>query len=218
MGDNRISTARQRDGERAEPAAHDPRAHIVEAAKEVFLAGGFAGTTMDEVARVARISKHTLYNHFRDKSDLFEAVIVQDMQRFQNLPDLTRDERPPEEVLYEAARWIYDNHIGASTIAMNRVLIGAAVNFGALIARHHAFRFQASVSWIRTYIQSLADRGVLAIQDPSRAAVRFALMASEGSQAVMARPPAGRKDRERYARMTVALFMRGLLARGAASA
>jgi TetR/AcrR family transcriptional repressor of mexJK operon len=207
--------ARQKNS--AEPAAHDPRTHIVEAAKEVFLAGGFADTTMDEVARVARISKHTLYVHFRDKADLFEAVVVQDMQRFQNLPDLTRDSRAPEEVLYEAARWIYDNHIGTSTIAMNRVLIGAAVNFGALIARHHAFRFQASVSWIRSYIQSLADRGVLSIRDPSRAAVRFALMASEGSQSVMGRPPAGKKEREHYARMTVSLFMRGL-GRGAASA
>jgi TetR/AcrR family transcriptional repressor of mexJK operon len=196
----------------AEPAAYDPRAHIVEAAKDMFLAGGFADTTMDEVARVARISKHTLYSHFRDKAELFEAVIVQDMQRFQNLPDLTRDSRAPEEVLYEAARWIYDNHVGSATIAMNRVLIGAAVNFGALIERHHAFRFQASVTWIRAYIQSLKDRGVLAIADPSRAAVRFALMASEGSQAVMGRPPAGRKDRERYARMTVALFMRGVAA------
>src|ERR1700756_1486744 len=94
-----------------EPASNDPRAHIVEAAKDVFLAGGFADTTMDEIARVARISKHTLYAHFRDKADLFEAVIVQDMQRFQNLPDLSRDSRAPEEVLYEAARWIYDNHV-----------------------------------------------------------------------------------------------------------
>src|ERR1700761_292889 len=200
----------RRSAERAEPAAHDPRAHIVEAAKEVFLAGGFADTTMDEVARVARISKHTLYTHFRDKADLFEAVIVQDMQRFQNLPDLTQDRRAPEAVLFEAACWIYDNHVGAATIAMNRVLIGAAVNFGELIARHHAFRFQASVSWIRTYIQSLADTGALRIADPSRAAVRFALMASEGSQAVMGHMPARRNDRERCARLTVAMFMRGL--------
>jgi TetR/AcrR family transcriptional regulator of autoinduction and epiphytic fitness len=203
--------ARQRStAQRVEQTAHDPRAHIVDAAKDVFLAGGFADTTMDEIARTARISKHTLYSHFRDKAELFEAVIVQDMQRFQNLPDLTQDRRTPEEVLFEAARWIYDNHIDPSTIAMNRVLIGAAINFGELIKRHHAFRFQASVSWIRTYIQSLASKGALAIVEPSRAAVRFALMASEGSQVVMGRPPLSRKERERYARQTVAMFMRGL--------
>lgn len=193
-------------------AAPEPRSHIVDAAKAVFLEGGFADTTMDEIARTARISKQTLYSHFRDKAELFEAVIVQDMQRFQNLPDLTQDPRSPEEVLLEAARWIYDNHVAAATIAMNRVLIGAATQFGDLIARHHAFRFEASVSWIRSYIESLAGSGVLAIRDPSRAAVRFALMASEGSGVVMGCPAAARGDRERYARMTVAVFMRGVAA------
>ena len=195
---------------RIEQGAYDARAHIVDAAKAVFLGGGFADTTMDEVARTARISKHTLYSHFRDKADLFEAVIVQDMERFQNLPDLTQDRRTPEEVLFEAARWIYDHHVSAEATAMNRVLIGAAVNFGALIARHHAYRFQASVSWIATYIKSLSDSGILPIADSSRAAARFALMASEGSQVIMARQPADRKKRDRWARSTVALFMRGL--------
>jgi TetR/AcrR family transcriptional regulator of autoinduction and epiphytic fitness len=194
-----------------ESVANDPRTHIVDVAMDVFLAGGFADTTMDEIARTARISKHTLYGHFRDKAELFEAVIVHDMQRFQNMPDLTKDKRPPEEVLFEAARWIYDNHVGAGTITMNQVLIGAAVNFGELIKRHNAFRFEAGMSWIRTYIQSLADKGVLAIPNPSRAAARFALMASEGSQWVMGVAPVGLKDRERYARLTVALFMGGLL-------
>jgi AcrR family transcriptional regulator len=202
--------ARQRSSAgRIEQVAHDPRAYIVDAAKDVFLGGGFADTTMDEIARTARISKHTLYSHFRDKADLFEAVIVQDMQRFQNLPDLTQDRRDPEEVLFEAARWIYDHHVSDQAIAMNRVLIGAAVNFGGLIERHHAYRFQASVSWIASYIKSLADSGVLPIADPPRAAARFALMASEGSQAVMGRPPVDRKERDRLARSTVALFMRG---------
>src|SRR5664279_4747302 len=92
----------------AEHTGYDPRQHIVETAMDVFLANGFADTTMDEIARTARISKHTLYSHFRDKADLFEAVIVQDMERFQNLPDLTQDKRAPDEVLFEAARWIYD--------------------------------------------------------------------------------------------------------------
>jgi AcrR family transcriptional regulator len=203
--------ARQRSSaEQIEQVAYDARTHIVDAAKDVFLGGGFADTTMDEIARTARISKHTLYSHFRDKADLFEAVIVQDMQRFQNLPDLTQDRRDPEEVLFEAARWIYDHHVSAEAIAMNRVLIGAAVNFGGLIERHHAYRFQASVSWIATYIKSLADSGVLPIADPSRAAARFALMASEGSQVVMGRPPADRKERDWLARSTVALFMHGL--------
>ncbi|MDB5396614.1 MAG: transcriptional regulator [Rhodospirillales bacterium] len=189
----------------------DPRlAHILEAAKDEFLANGFADATIDGIAKTARISKQTLYRHFQDKADLFEAVIVEDMRRFRNLPDLTRDTREAEEVLFEAARWIYDNHVSGPGMSMSKILIGAATHFGALIKRHHEFRFQTSVSWITTYIKSLSDKGVLDIADPHRAAVRFALLASEGSRPVMGYPPASPKDRERFARMTVALFMRGL--------
>ena len=54
--------ARQRSSaEQIEQVAYDARTHIVDAAKDVFLGGGFADTTMDEIARTARISKHTLY-------------------------------------------------------------------------------------------------------------------------------------------------------------
>jgi TetR/AcrR family transcriptional repressor of mexJK operon len=194
----------------------DPRvAHIVEAAKAEFLANGFADTTMDGIAKVARISKQTLYRYFHDKADLFEAVIVEDMRPFRNLPDLTRDQRAPEEVLFEAARWIYDNHVSGPSVSMTRVLIGAATQFGALIKRHHEFRFRASVSWIATYIKSLSDKGVLDVADAYRAAARFALMASQGSAQIMGYPPANPEDRERFAHMTVALFMRGLGARAA---
>ena len=191
--------------------------HILAVAQAEFLANGFADTTMDGVARAARISKQTLYAHFRDKADLFEAVIVEDMRRFHDMPDLTADTRDPADVLFEAARWIYDNHIGSASVAMSRILITAAGKFGSLIKRHHEFRFQSAVSWIESYIAWLAERGVLRTQDAHRAAIRFALMASEGTSPIMGGRPASVKDRERYARMTVAMFLRGLDPKGASA-
>jgi TetR/AcrR family transcriptional repressor of mexJK operon len=189
----------------------DPRvAQIVEAAKNEFLAKGFAETTMDEIAKVARISKQTLYRHFQDKAELFEAVIVADMGRFRNPPDLTQDGRDPRDVFFEAARWVYDNHVSWTSVSMSKILIGAAGHFAELIRRHHEYRFQSSVSWIEIYIRSLVERGLLNVADPHRAAVRFALMASEGSGPVMGCEPARLKDRERYARMTVAMFLHGV--------
>jgi AcrR family transcriptional regulator len=193
----------------ASPSDHR-LSHIMAVAEAEFLANGFADTTMDGIARAARISKQTLYAHFRDKADLFEAVIVEEMRRFRDLPDLTEDRRDPAEVLFEAARWIYDNHVGSASVSMSRVLIGAAGRFGPLIKRYHEFRFRSAVSWLEGYIASLVERGVLKTHDVHRAAVRFALMASEGSSPIMGGRPASVKDRERYARMTVSLFLRGL--------
>ena len=46
-----------------------------EAAEAVFLRDGYADAHMDEVARVAGMSKRTLYQHYPSKEALFEAVM-----------------------------------------------------------------------------------------------------------------------------------------------
>lgn len=51
------------------------RQRLLQAARAAFLETGFAGTTMEGVARRAQISKVTLYKHFADKQALFEAVV-----------------------------------------------------------------------------------------------------------------------------------------------
>jgi AcrR family transcriptional regulator len=48
---------------------------ICAAALEVFAEKGFAAARLDEIARRAGVSKGTLYLYFKDKEDLFTAVI-----------------------------------------------------------------------------------------------------------------------------------------------
>lgn len=54
--------------------ADQKRARILEGATRVFLAYGFARTTMDDIARAAEISRPALYLIFRNKADIFRAV------------------------------------------------------------------------------------------------------------------------------------------------
>lgn len=59
------------------------RAKIVAAAEQRFVTEGFRATTMEAVAHAAGVSKVTLYNYFKDKDLLFDAVasvIAADMQ------------------------------------------------------------------------------------------------------------------------------------------
>ena len=49
---------------------------ILEAAKKVFLAKGYAKATMDEIALEAEISKPTVYQYFKTKDDLFFSLMV----------------------------------------------------------------------------------------------------------------------------------------------
>lgn len=52
------------------------RRAIVEAAEAAFLRGGYLGTSMDEIAATAGVSKQTVYKHFTDKAGLFDAVVT----------------------------------------------------------------------------------------------------------------------------------------------
>lgn len=48
---------------------------ILEGAMKEFLVQGYAGTSMDRVAKAAAVSKTTVYSHFGDKEGLFVALV-----------------------------------------------------------------------------------------------------------------------------------------------
>src|SRR5258707_7125291 len=54
------------------------RRQIVDGARKVFLAQGFDAASMGEIARVAGVSKGTLYVYFENKEQLFEAIVGQE--------------------------------------------------------------------------------------------------------------------------------------------
>jgi TetR/AcrR family transcriptional regulator, mexJK operon transcriptional repressor len=54
-------------------------AAIVAAARACFFERGFAGTTMEEIAQRAGVSKVTVYSRFPDKQSLFEAFCTSQM-------------------------------------------------------------------------------------------------------------------------------------------
>lgn len=55
----------------------DRRAEILAAATDLFLAHGFAGTSMAALARAVGIQKASLYHHFTSKEDLFIACVTE---------------------------------------------------------------------------------------------------------------------------------------------
>ena len=55
--------------------AEDRPREICTAALDVFAQKGFAAARLDEIARRAGVSKGTLYLYFKDKEDLFRAVV-----------------------------------------------------------------------------------------------------------------------------------------------
>jgi len=54
------------------------REHILRAAQEVFARFGFKKTTMEDVARAARIAKATLYYYFKSKESILQELIYKE--------------------------------------------------------------------------------------------------------------------------------------------
>src|SRR2546423_228720 len=60
----------------AQTRSERKRAAILAAATEVFLEKGYPGTSMDEIAALAEVSKQTVYKHFADKERLFSEIVT----------------------------------------------------------------------------------------------------------------------------------------------
>ena len=68
--------------------AEQLREKILDAATALFFEHGYGATTIEAMAKRARISKRTLYHRFDDKSALFRAVVHRTIDRL----------RPPAHV------------------------------------------------------------------------------------------------------------------------
>lgn len=71
---------------RTKEEAQETRARIIDAAERVFHDHGVAHASLEEVAAAAKVTRGAIYWHFRDKADLFEAM----MQRVALPPEAIR--------------------------------------------------------------------------------------------------------------------------------
>lgn len=64
-------TVAKRQAERSEAT----RSALIDAARKLFAAQGFAATPIEEIVARAGVTRGALYHHFRDKEELFRAVV-----------------------------------------------------------------------------------------------------------------------------------------------
>lgn len=98
-------------------------AAILEAAKRLFIAQGFDGTSMDQIAAEAGVSKLTVYSHFGDKETLFAAAAKAYCE--QQLPSSmfeAHPEVPLRERLLQIARAFFAMVSAPEAVSAHRIL------------------------------------------------------------------------------------------------
>jgi len=76
----------------------DKKKRILEVAERMFARFGIKKTTMDEIAREARMGKSTIYYYFTNKEEIFASVINKDSQVFKRkLSEVVNNAKTPHD-------------------------------------------------------------------------------------------------------------------------
>jgi AcrR family transcriptional regulator len=154
------------------------RERILDVATDLFLSHGYAATSIDAVARRARISKRTFYHRFEDKPALFGAVVHRIIDRL----------RPPasvplisganvQEILQRLAALILRAALSAQAIALHRLIVAESARFpklAAVVTEQGAT--EEAIRLIAGVLDREARAGNLELDSPTFAAEQFLYM------------------------------------------
>jgi AcrR family transcriptional regulator len=188
---SRVPRTRKRLGRAARRTA------ILDAAASTFAVGGYAGTSIADIARAAGVSHLIVYRHFTSKGELYEAVLERAMEALVSalaVDGAAGTYGPTPETLLAAARTDEDafrvlwrhaarepEFAGHADAARERVLEITAAALEAIMAPEHlhwaaratiTYVVDAVLVWVEDGDERLDDRFVAATTAALRAGVR----------------------------------------------
>lgn len=147
---------------------------VLEGARAVFMAVGFEGASVDEIARSAGVSKATLYAYFPDKRLLFLEVVRAECQRQADEAVAQIDpEAPPGVVLRWGARRIVEFYTSEFGRGVTRLRAAESERFPELGRQFYEAGPEMARLRIGEYLAAACARGELAIDDIPLAADQF---------------------------------------------
>ena len=155
------------------PKSEQKAQAILSAAGERFLALGFQGTSMDEVAQRAGVSKQTVYSHFASKEALFKACIRAKVAGYGFDETTEVDDTDLQAALLTLTRRFVDLLFDPEVIAMHRLVMGESASqprIAEMFFDSGPRRTQAAVT---AFLQAQVAKGRLQI-DQGR--LRYAAM------------------------------------------
>jgi len=164
----------------AAPAAEHSRENrkfrlILETAHELFLDQGFDATSMDLIARAARVSKATLYVYFESKEALLLALVEDECQRIAPGPLWEPEDGPldVEATLLRIARKFTALFLTDEGLAFHRLMTAQAERFpriGRTFYEGVPKKLQADVG---LFLRTAQAQGLLAMPDVNLAVTQF---------------------------------------------
>jgi AcrR family transcriptional regulator len=178
------------------------RRAILSAAETLFLERGYLGTTMDEIAALAVVSKQTVYKHFADKERLFIEIVTTTVNEVSDPVAeevlALRHSESVEEDLRQLGAMLLTRVMEPRLLALRRLVIGESGRFPELGRAFYERGPGRTIAALAVVFETLAARGTLTLDDPRAAAGHFNWLIMSISTA--SRPTASRCSWPRTAR------------------
>ena len=148
---------------------------VIEGARDIFLAQGFEGASVDDIAKAAGVSKATLYSYFPDKRLLFlEVAKGECLRQAEEAMELVGINCEPRVLLGIAARKMLAFFNSDLSMNVFRICVAEAERFPELAREFYRSGPMLARRHLCDYLTCAAERGELRIKDVETAADQFA--------------------------------------------
>jgi AcrR family transcriptional regulator len=209
-----VETIGKRPRGRPPTRSDDETRHLIaEAARREFMAHGYAGACIDDVARGAGVSKKTLYRLIPAKADLFKISVTDRIARFMLAVD--EETTGSHDVATALERLLTEfGHLtlSAETIAMQKLVAAESDRFPELAASFYAEAILTTYAVMEAFLVRQCALGALELDDPHVATGMLrGMMVMEPQRAVILgkAPVPTRAEIAQRARICVRLFLKG---------
>lgn len=198
----------------AEDAAELPD-RLLDSAFIQFTEHGFAGATMDQIAKRAGASTKTLYSRFDNKSEILEAVIRRNVQR--TVADHLRgfalrpEESEPREFLIKFSMQIGLSNQALETAGIVRLSFAEAHRFPVFAEMYREVTGRG-IEAIARALRIWREAGKLDFDDDPRdlGVLAFGMLTHEMRVNSVLGMPMSRAELLRYVTLGVDVFLRGI--------
>jgi len=159
--------------QRGRPKSDSKRRQIFGAAIGLFMSQGYERTRVEQIAGLAGVSKQTIYSHFKDKDDLYQAAITYVCEQLGMPEGLAEDKRDPLDVLTEIGTAFLALLMSDDSRNLYKLVVANADTHPDVAATFYSAGPRTFIDRLAQYLERKTSEGILAIDDPQMAASQF---------------------------------------------
>jgi AcrR family transcriptional regulator len=150
------------------------RRQIVDGARRIFLARGFDAASMMDIAKAAGVSKGTLYVYFKNKEELFAAIVHAECgTHAESTFGLDPNDHDVEAVLNRLGVNYVNFLCNTGKASSLRIVIAIADRMPEIGKAFYETGPAEGIARLKAYLDAQVHAGVLSIDDTEVAAAQF---------------------------------------------